>query len=73
MRIEVGKRYEVLAYPINTKTGHMFVKGDVFQVVKITPTDYVKVKFREGEKEKITVFHIDKMDEASVIERGEAE
>lgn len=69
MKIEVGKRYQVLAYPINTRTGHMFVKGDVFEVVKITTTNYVKVKFHEGEKEKITVFHIGIMDDTSVIEK----
>jgi len=73
MKIEVGKRYQVLAYPINTKTGHMFVKGDVFEVVKITTTDYVKVKFHKGGNDKITVFHIDKLDDKSVVEKEEAE
>lgn len=71
MKIEVGKRYQVLTYPIYTRTGHMFFKGDVFEVVKITPTDYLKVKFQESGKDKITVFHIDNLNDTSVVEKEE--
>ncbi|WP_026830820.1 hypothetical protein [Exiguobacterium antarcticum] len=70
--VEIGKKYQVICQSIYTATGQLLETGVFFEVISVSTTDYVKVKFLKDGREKITLFHISKMNDDSVFQTDES-